>query len=675
VYKRRIKIFLGIIVLVFAGLLSRLFLVQIVNAADYLKDAERYLQRPRLLPAARGQILDRKGRIVAIDEPCYDLCLDYRFMTAQEGWIASGDYEHALRDTLSKPAAKWVREQQRSIARKEDKSPQEARRIFYARWQRAWRIAWDAAVTKNTDLAAAVQREVRRIRRMSHDHKRDIRELYASHPVVRGLDRTAATGIESALPETVGIDLRPSHSRRYPRGASACHVIGLTGQVDEDDVETYDPENAETNWLNWQRTRYLPGDSIGRSGVEKMCENILRGRRGFRVHRIASPGEVIEEEEPEVGRDIHLTIDIELQEALQGAFLARFPKGTGAAVVLDVAAGEILGLVSIPTFDLNTYRRDFNNLKNQTVRLPLRHRAISQCYPPGSSVKPVVALAGLTDEVIDLETEFKCINGLFELSPDGCPKCWIAKHHAGHGSVDLIEALRFSCNVYFDHVGHMLGPHRLCEWYRRFALGKEPGTGLPEESGGLVPSDDWMRRSGEKRGLMIGDAWNMAIGQGPLTASPLQVANIMATIARGGRLLSPVVSLEGGPVRIRRDIPLSDEHLAAVRQGLRDVVHHPLGTAHKYLLPERLNELGFEFCGKTGTAEVPPQRIDTDGDRRSDTEVRWGDVVWFAGFAPYQNPRIAFAVMVEYVEGGASANAAPLGLDVVRICRQFGYLP
>jgi len=403
--------------------------------------------------------------------------------------------------------------------------------------------------------------------------------------------------------------------------------------------------------------------------VEKMCEERLRGRRGYRVYRA---GEVVDSEPAQPGADVHLTVDVQLQEATAAAFVQGKGDETGAVVVLDVQSGDVLAMVSIPTYDLNRYHeRDYyRRLSGELVSPPLLHRALKLMCAPGSTAKPVAALAALGAGRITQHTIFECIGGRFP-HPQA-PKCWIGSLGGEHGAIDLIEGLRYSCNVYFDHVGDVLGPDRLTEWYRRFGFGRRPGTGLPDEKAGVVLTDELSRKLAN-RDMNVGDAWQMAIGQGTFSATPLQVANAMATIARGGVFLSPVISLEGGPQRERWDLPLSPDAVAAVHEGMRQVVHHHRGTAHRYLDGPELDALGFEFCGKTGTAQVPPQWIDSDGDGRADQVVRSGDHAWFAGFAPAGNPQIAFAVLVEYAGSGGS-NAGPIALDIVRICRDFGYI-
>ncbi len=657
-YKRRIKVFFALVFFVMLILTGRLGYLQIVKGPEHLDEAILRVRNIQTLPPTRGRILDRQGRILAMDDPCFDLSLHYQFMTNDPNWSAA---------------------QRRRIEKQTGVSPSDAQKILQQRVEESWRIARAVAGRYGEDLPLRVGKVVRRIRRMSRNGTRDIAELYQYHAVVKGLDGQTALEIKSKLPGTVGLKVGSAHRRLYPRGRTASHVIGLMGRFDGLDPNAADKYNHPgdlPDWVYW-RDRYRGGDLIGISGIEKMCEPDLRGRRGYRVYHA---GKLHKERSATVGRDVQLTLDADFQDAIADAFVRMLPPGsTGSVVVLSVPRGEVLALVSIPTYDLNHYRRDFSYLVGEKVTLPLRNRAISQCYAPGSTLKPITALAALGAAKITPHSEFHCNGGLFTPNPQWAPKCWIAPLGGEHGMIDLKKALRYSCNVYFDHLGQLLGPELLCEWLRKFGFGALPGTHLPEERSGTVP----VSKSGgdnphKSHPLSIGDAWQMAIGQGRISASPLHVANAMATVARGGRFLSPLLVTHLRTERIERDLRLPPDSIVAVQEGMHEVVHHRTGTANKYIRAE-LASLDCEFYGKTGTAQVPPQRIDSNADRRitaEDMVVRTGNVAWFSGFAPYGRgiPEVAFAVMVEYVSGGAAQHAAPIAAEVVRLGREFGYI-
>lgn len=661
-YKWRIKVFLITAAVMLLTLAVRVGYLQLVCGDEYLEYARQRLGGTEMLPSMRGRILDRGGRILAIDEPCYDLCIEYPFLVAD-------------------PNDRWTRRMVRKIAkangldRKNKKDMSQAREIYRKRRHDTLELANRIARTNGLDLRETIRKIINRVERIRGARKREIREQYQYHAIAEGLDEKAAVEIKARLAGTMCMKIRLSHKRKYPRGSTASHVIGTIGKVNASELAKFNRGGSEGEWLDRRRDSYAGDDVIGKSGVEKMAERLLRGRKGYRIYQGNEP---IASQHATPGGDVHLTLDAELQEELFSMFIEKAPQGTGAIVVLDVSTAEVLALVSVPTYDLNSYRQDFSRLLSERVRLPLRNRAISHTCAPGSTVKPVAALCALGSGRIDTKTKFTCKDGYMFSQVRDRWRCWSAPKGFGHGRIDMIEGIRHSCNVYFYHVGQSMGPRLLCDWLKLFGFGALPGTGLPEELPGVVPTDEWMRQRYD-RAMSIGDARLMAIGQGPFSATPLQVGNAMATIARGGQFISPVLVLEAGPDRIRRDLPIAEHHIQAVHDGMRDVVHHPNGTAHKYV-KDGLDSLGFEFCGKTGTATVPPQRIDSDGDgriTRADTIVRRGDAAWFAGFAPYRNPKIAFAVLVEYVEGGGGANAAPIALDIIRICKKkkFGYVP
>ncbi|MHC4295558.1 MAG: penicillin-binding transpeptidase domain-containing protein, partial [Planctomycetota bacterium] len=582
-YKRRIKVFFALVWVILLSLAIRLGYLQIVKGQDYLDKAEDRLRRVEMLPPTRGRILDSRGRILAIDSPCFELCMHYRFMISDTAWIA-----------------RW-------IEKKEGVSPEQTQAICKTRIEEAWEFARSVAAECGEDLSANIGRITYRIGRMSRNYQKDIAELYQYHPIVTGISSERGPVIKTDLSDTSGLIVRPSHKRRYPLGDTACHVVGLMGRFDPEKMGERNPSENEVDDPDRLRDGYRSGDVIGIAGIEKMCEKHLRGRRGYRSYLA---GKLIEHVPAIPGSDVQLTLDAELQDAIARAFIRGLTQGsTGAVVVLSVPEGKVLALVSIPTYDVNHYRRDFRQLIAEKCLLPLRHRAVAQCFAPGSTIKPAVALSALGAGKITPETEFHCDRGQFGPSPQWAPKCWIAQLNGEHGIIDLQEGLRFSCNVYFDHVGDALGPHLLCEWLRRFGFGAVPGTGLPEERGGVVPTDEWMRKyTRHSRGMSVADAWQMAIGQGALSSSPLHVANAMATIARGGRFIFPLLVTGGHENnRIERDLEIPKRFIDIVHEGMREVVHQPTGTANRYVRDQLLT-LTFEICGKTGTAQVPPQR-------------------------------------------------------------------
>lgn len=645
-YKRRMKVFMALVAVVSVAMAARLTDLQIVRGRSYRRQYEEMLRNTERLPALRGRILDRNGFILAMNEPCYDLCLDYRFIT---------------RD------ARWIKARQREMARARGVPFEQAKPLYDRRAEKTWSAVRTAALEMRTrklkvkrlseeqvkgaleDLKGALIKIIRRVQRIRRGVGTDVREQRDVHPVVPGLDEAAAAMIRTKLEDTVGTVVRPSSDRRYPYGPAACHIIGFMAPVTADDLRRHNIPSREASWFVRNERNYLAGDRIGRSGVEKMCERRLRGNRGFRIRQSGKEAHVTP---AHPGGDVHLTLDVRLQKDITGLMGGR----NGCAVVLSVPGREVLAMVSIPTYDLNSYRRDYSRLVADGLNLPLLHRAVARRYAPGSTMKPLAALAGLGSGLLTAGTTYHCSGRLFA-NVAGF-RCWKT---GGHGDLALVEAIKRSCNVYFYNVGQGMGVEMMGEWYRMFGFADKPGTGLPEERAGKVPV------SGTP-----GIARMLAIGQGPVAATPLHVANVMATIAAGGRFRSPVIALEGGPRPVRRSLQVSSSQVDVVRRGMHKVVSEPGGTAYKYF---NMNPPPVECCGKTGTAEMPPHTADLNGNGRIDPgEMLAGDMAWCVGFAPYRDPKVAFAVVVEYViSGGGASNAGPIARDIVHLCARYGY--
>jgi penicillin-binding protein 2 len=657
-YKRRIKIFLGLIFLVLALLAGRLGYLQIVRGEDYRFQMEKTLQRVETLPASRGQIVDRNGRILATDQACFDLCMDYGMIDGSEQW-ATGQMIALARS--------------RGVSHRQEGWRDRIRPAYQQLEANSWVLVRAVAHRVGQDADAAAREIHQRLTAWQRNTGGPVREQRQAHPVVTGLDAATAAAVKDRLPRTIGLSVRPNHRRWYPYGSLACHIVGTTGPVNREDLDRHNLEPNEADRLERLRHNYEAWDHVGRSGVERMAEDLLRGRRGYRRVRLGE--RVLEGVAPQPGGDVHLTIDAELQQHAT-ELLARTGH-TGAAVVLSVDTCDVLAMVSVPVYDLNQYRENYNALVGNEVYLPLHHRAVVMRYPPGSTAKPITALAGLASAVIDERSVLPCAPGYIGNNPTSF-RCWRYKrYHVPHDPLDVVDGLMRSCNVFFFRVANRMGTDRLVQWLALFGYGERPGTGLPEERPGQLPTPGYMRQV-YRRGYRPADGWLLSIGQGPIGVTPLHVASAMATIARGGIHLTPLLALEGAPAQRRSDLPIPDEHIRAVREGMYRVVNaSDGGTAYKYFHGPGVIPLDVEICGKTGTAETAPHRIDSNDNGRIDSEdrvVRTGDTGWFAGFAPRDDPKIAFAVMIEYCEGGGGANAGPVARELVRLCHQMGYL-
>ncbi len=468
------------------------------------------------------------------------------------------------------------------------------------------------------------------------------------------LSYDALARVESHLYALPGVvtDVRPR--RHYLGGDLAAHVLGTIGEIQRAQLERR------------RFADYRQGEVIGQSGVESLLQEQLRGRAGGRNQVVDVAGrvvDVLEEIEPVPGGEVTLTLDLDLQRAAEEAFLPDVlgePARMGSVVALDVRTGDLLVLVSKPSFDPNDFAggidaATWKQLTSDEWR-PIQNRAIAGQYPPGSTYKALVAAAALEEGLVTTDEKVFC-PGHFTLGRRTY-RCW---KRAGHGWVDLHDALVRSCDVYFYQVGLELGVDRLAYFARGFNLGRRTGVALPEEQPGLVPTSAWKeRRFGEP--WVRGETVSAAIGQGFNLVTPLQMAVAYAAIANGGRLLRPRLVLEsrdadgvryGGPEPEQRGtVPVSDEWLAIVREALRGVVEEQGGTGG------RARVRGVRVAGKTGTSQVVALEH-TDGIEEEDLELKHRDHAWFVGFAPTEAPEIAVAALVEHGGHGGSA-AAPV---------------
>ncbi len=423
------------------------------------------------------------------------------------------------------------------------------------------------------------------------------------------------------------------HLRLYRQAHQTAHVLGYLGEVTQADLAR--PSNP-----------YRPGDLIGKKGLEGLYEEYLRGETGERVVVVDSRGQLIKEFKrlaAKSGKTLELTLDLQLQQAAAQLLEDR----VGAIVALDPRQGEVLALVSAPSFDPNRFARRLRSDEWRELldhpHHPLQNRAVQNTYPPGSVFKIVMALAGLDRGLIDATGTVAYCRGYSKIYNNHY-RCWKA---SGHGTVNLREALKGSCNVYFHQLGQKLGIDQIAPYSRMFGLGRETGIDLSGEKAGLVPDSRW---SLEARGApwYPGETISVATGQGPILVSPLQVAVLMAAVANGGHLVRPhLVRTENDSPAASDRLPLAAEHLDLVRDALRDVVNESGGTGHAAALA------GFDVAGKTGTAQVIAQERRVDNEQLA-PENR--DHAWFASFAPAGDPRLVVVVFVE--NGGAGSRAA-----------------
>ncbi len=446
-----------------------------------------------------------------------------------------------------------------------------------------------------------------------------------------------------------GIIYQPVPTRKYPASELAAHVFGYVGEVTEAQLVSDEYRGAE------------PGAVVGHAGVEKALNRYLMGKDGTKEVIVNSLGREINvwhEEPPTEGQRVQLTIDADVQMAIEDGFTAS--TFNGAAVVLDPRNGEVLGISSRPAYDPNAFaagidRATWNSLNTDDLH-PLQNRALQGRYSPGSTFKMAVGLAGLEEGVITPAFRTHCSGG--QTFYGRYFKCW---KKGGHGSVDLRAAIAQSCDVYFYTVGNMLGVDRIHKWSTLFGLGVKSNIDLPNEVTGLVPSRAWKATQREKK-WYAGETISVSIGQGQVSVTPISLAVYTATLANGGTRVTPHVlkamhdGKEWKPVPApppQSQVEVTSEKLQAVRDGMWVVVNGPGGTGARARIP------GKDVCGKTGTSQV----ISNQGRLAARTNRNLRDHGWFVFFAPRDNPEIAGVVFAEH--GIHSANAASIARHIL----------
>jgi len=492
---------------------------------------------------------------------------------------------------------------------------------------------------------------------------RELRRSRNAQPVVvrENLGWEEVARLEFNAPDLPGVFIDLGQSRDYPEGELMSHIVGYTGRVADEDLAGRDDPVLQLATMRF-----------GKKGVERSLEDDLRGRAGAVQVEVNAVGRVVREldrTEGQPGSNALLTIDLDIQR-----FATEKMKDhkSGSVVVLDVVTGDVIAMVSTPGFDPSTFARgitqtEWRDLLDNPER-PLHNKAIAGVYPPGSTYKMVTALAALEAKAIDPWTRLPC-PGFLEL---GSIKfhCWLK---GGHGSANVSEAIAMSCDCFFYEAARRAGIDRVSDMAQRLGFGKVSELGLPGESAANQPTRAWKQ---EKIGKpwQHGDTFNLGIGQGYMTATPLQLAIMTARIANGGYEVQPNLLLAKAtpreelvppPPRTKPTAPslrLNPQHLAIVRQGMSDVVNSSQGTANAL----RVKQAEFTFAGKTGTAQV--KRIT---EREREMGITQASLPWhlrhhalFVCFGPIDSPRYACAVIVEHGQGGGKT-AGPIGRDVL----------
>lgn len=493
------------------------------------------------------------------------------------------------------------------------------------------------------------------------DDRRRSNDPFTPVVIKENLTQDTAFALREQMADLPGVRVEVLPRRDYPDGMMLSDIVGFMGAVNEDEYAKY------------KDSGYTPNDRIGKTGVELTYEPVLRGIEGTKdVETDASGRElrVIDQTPAKPGNNVVLSIDLDLQQKVTEYLQAAMGGSRdAAAVVLDVRTGEVLAMVSLPAFDSNMFSGPIDDNAYQALLdnagKPLVNHAIAEVYPPGSTFKQITGTAALQEGVATAGTTITSY-GSIQVKNEYDPSIsYTFKDWAALGTMNFYRGVAMSSDVYFYYLSggytdpntgrevfQGLGATRLAAWARKYGLGSPTGVDLPGEAAGNIPDPDWkLQTVGEP--WTIGDTYNFGIGQGYVTATPLQMVRVTAAIANGGDVLVPHVvkeirdangnTVSSIPRMVQTNLGIDPRNFSIFREGMREAVALPDGTAHsaasKYV----------QTAGKTGTAEF--------GERRPDgTYTEHG---WFTGFAPFDNPQIAVVVFLD--QGNGAINAAPVG--------------
>lgn len=680
---RRLRVVLGVFGVLMTVVFGRLLAFALWERDAFLAEARRPREYQRLIPAPRGRLLAHDGTVLACDESVLVVELHYRWLeeppnprwlratarsrlspaqrrrpqqvaeAANEILVERADLHRRLAELCGLSPDEWnvrcrrIESRVRSMARRVNQRHQQQWLApppsdEGAPWWRRW---WQQL--QSTLARAQSVRPPTIILQEELDY----------HPVSGPVPLEVLAEVEGHPARYPGVRVARQSRRRYPQGALAAHALGYLGKISSDESPPEDSAAAI-------------GDRIGRMGCERTFDRVLRGTAGLELERIDRRGRVLDRQvvrEPVPGTDVMLTIDPALQRTVEALLDAAMQRPAGdegqrpggaAAVVMDARTGALRALAAAPRFDPNVFTRGDSEAIEavlESAGRPLFDRAVQMQIPPGSVFKTVTAAALLETHAVDPDAPWDCRG--YVQQPDR-QRCLIyLRRGVGHGPTTLEDALVQSCNTYFFHAVRSLEPVRLVGWAARFGLGQPTNVDLPGEAHGHLPA-----LSGDRSG----DAaivQNLAVGQGELTVTPLQVARWMALLANGGRLVRPHVArpvLNGGdgqaepngPDGIARVPDLGSETLLRLRRALRRAVEDSRGTGHRTVAVAEV-----PIAGKTGTAQVGGGQADH---------------AWFAGYVPADRPRYVLVVVVQNGGDGATA-AGPVARRMVQRMHELGY--
>lgn len=660
----RFNVLIIIVYIIGIILITKLFDLQIVNGAEYRETSNTRLSRERILEATRGDILDRSGNILATTYTTFDLEL---YKTKSDD------------DTLNKCILNITTLLEKNKGEYPNNFPIDGNKKYTIKGEEREKWLKTYKLSENTSEQEAIDYFVKKYK-IKNEEWKDIRRIIAIRYEIstKGYSNTKSLKISSNVSRKViaqiseknsefpGIAISTSSDRKYGYKNLASHIIGYIGRITQDELNN-DKEN-----------KYQNDDYVGRTGIESLFEDYLRGTDGKEEVEMSVDGTVTGEtvtQEAIQGSNVVLTIDAKLQaiseKALEnnikkikkGGFGKKYNAEGGSVVVLDVNSGEVLAMASYPDYDPNKWvggisQADYNKIKANNA---LFNKSISGSYAPGSIFKMATAIAGLETGAITRTGRINDV-GVYRKYRDYQPKCWYyTSYHRGHGNLNVSQAIEKSCNYFFYETADRMGIEKLDKYARYFGLGTKTGIELPSETAGILASPEAAKNAGET--WSAGRTLQAAIGQSYNNFSPLQMAKYVAMVANGGKKINPTIvrnvlnadGTESSKSEIRKyvnqklglddskteNIKISKENLKVVLEGMKSVTGDAGGTAHTIF-----KNFNIEVGGKTGSAEA--------GSKVN---------AWFAGFAPYDNPEICVVVMVE--NGGHGYYTAEVAKEII----------
>lgn len=653
-FRTRTGIITGLLMACILWFLMTLYTTQIVQGAEYLEQSRRKIVRTEKVEASRGEITDRYGRVLITNRLSYNLTFDASYLAESQNQneailkLIQACDEQGVAHIDNLPVSLSVPFEYTLDSSADSQKNRRFSRYLSDR-------GWDVNSVDAGELIVLMRKDFKLDESYSDQQARQIIGVRYELALRKLINTTAYIFAEDVDIDLISVLKEGSFpgmrintvSKREYMTPYAAHILGSVGRIYEEEYK----ELAEKG--------YAMDDMVGNSGVEKAFEEYLRGTDGVRIIDTNTDGKITSElytTEPQPGGNVALTIDIRLQGATETALALTTEEMTkkdgetrgSAAVVIAVNSGEVLASASYPTYSLSSYNADYNQLAADAAN-PLYNRATQGIYPPGSTFKMVTAVGALEEEVITPQTLIED-KGIYTYYDDYQPRCWLyrATGHT-HGKINVVTAIEVSCNYFFYDVGRRLGIEKLDEYARKFGLGLPTGIEIPESKGILAGPEYRQSVGGVFRG---GDTLQAAIGQSDNNFTPLQLANYIATLVNGGtnysaHLLKSVKSYDYSSVVFEYGsqetgtVNISQGTLEAVKQGMRNVAVQ--GTAAAYL-----KNYPIAVGAKTGTAQTGVDSISNG---------------IFVCFAPYDDPEIAIAIVVE--KGGSGAALAQTAIAIM----------